>query len=309
MNRIAVLFPGQASQYQGMGNEFYQQYQVVRDIYDRASEIIGQDVYKICQDKHMLQKTEHAQICILVLSIAIFEVLKEHIESPIQYFAGHSIGEYSALTCSGCLDFEEAVKLVQTRGRLMAKAETTGKFAMANLGSASNDAINKECLRFSDEVDFVSLSCDNSKIQKIVAGSEKAVIKLIEGTSELFHGKVINSLGAFHTKYMLAAQEEFSTRLREVTFKEMKNIVLSNITGRPYFDETQIYPLLCRQMVSTVKWRQMMEYLVSRNIDQYWEVGPGYVLTNIMKREYPTAYVKSANEIIRRAGINYEKVY
>ncbi|TCL57598.1 [acyl-carrier-protein] S-malonyltransferase [Kineothrix alysoides] len=308
MKRIAALFPGQASQYKGMGRDFYLQYQSVRDIFNRASEVIDKDVYSICQDEKMLQRTEYAQIGIMVLCIAIFDVVKREIESPIQFFAGHSIGEYAALTCSECLNFEDAVKLVQIRGTVMGKFGGEGKFAMANMGSASNDVIMEECIRFSDDIDFVSLSCDNSKEQKIVAGSSKAVKRLVEGTEDLFHGKVINNLGAFHTNYMLEAQKEFNETLCHAKFHEMKKVVFSNVTGRPYFDETQVYPLLGRQMVKTVKWRQTMDYLKKMNIDEYWEVGPGCVLTNILKREDPSINVKSADKILKMEGTGNEKI-
>lgn len=285
MNKIAILFPGQASQYVGMGKELWKKYKIADEIFQQAHDLLGVDIKKLCKDANQLKKTQYAQLCIFVCSVAAYKVLKHETQIKGGYFAGHSMGEYAALVCSGCLNFEEGIKLINKRGEIMGKTEKQSNFAMANMGNVDNTLLYKACKEISTDLDYMNMACDNSIHQKIVAGSYRAVESLISYMKELgINGKIVNTLGAFHTPYMYDAQEEFKEYLREANFQTLETIVVSNVTGRAYPDESHIYPLLSKQMVSMVKWRQAMDYLKSKHVDLYIEVGPGSVLTNLLKR-------------------------
>jgi [acyl-carrier-protein] S-malonyltransferase len=284
MKRYALIFPGQASQYAGMDGNLRGKYAQADPVFDEAEEILELDFRRLCNDKNQLMKTENAQLCIFVCSVAAFKVIRDNTDYNFQFFAGHSIGEYAALTCSGMLDFQDALKLIQVRGRLMGRIEGKEEVCMAVVKTADNWLIQKECEKASSKSQYVSLICDNSDRQKIIAGSRRLVEQVItELENNGINAHVINSLGAFHTKYMLQAQELFAKDLAKVTFHKVPALVMSNVTGKPYLNENTIYEILSRQLSNTVRWRQSISYLKSKGVDGFIEVGAGKTLHNILK--------------------------
>ena len=285
MNKYALLFPGQASQYAGMGEKIWKVYKEADRVFEEAQDILHMDIKALCESKEDLHMTQYAQICIFVCSVAGYRALLEATGVNFSFFAGHSVGEYAALVCSGSIDFGNALFLVKARGEIMAKTEKPGQYAMAYIKNAENADIIDVCRRISSDYEWVDLICDNSSKQKIIAGSAGMVKKAIEELAKKgIAGRIINSLGAFHTAYMSEAQKEFNEYLKTQKFKKTSAIIMSNVSGRPYLNENQIYPLLSKHMISTVRWRQNIEYLRSKNVNCFIEVGAGTLLRNILKQ-------------------------
>ncbi len=284
MKKVALLFPGQASQYAGMGKKIWTRYEAANRVFEEAQDILHLDLKSLCMSQNALEMTKYAQICIFVCSYACYQALVSETGDNYNFFAGHSVGEYAALACSGNLDFKTTLLLVKARGEIMGKAEKPGYYAMANARNADNALLNDICRSASSDSEMVDLICDNSVNQKIIAGSRNLVDSVISELEKYgIHGRIINSLGAFHTGYMIDAQKEFNDYLRVQKFKKTSGIVMSNVTGRPYLNENQIYPLLSKQMTSTVLWRQSMEYLRRKGVNCFIEVGAGTILRNMLK--------------------------
>ncbi len=285
MNKCALLFPGQTSQYVGMGKRIWSRYKEADRVFEEAQDILQLDIKSLCQDQDKLKKTKYAQICIFVCSVACYQALVMETGYIFKFYAGHSLGEYAALTCSNSIDFASALLLVRKRGEIMGKAESPGRYAMANVKNANNETIFEICERLSSNSEMINLICDNSVNQKIIAGSTDLVNRAISDLEkEGVHGRVINSLGAFHTNYMAEAQKEFNEYLSKQEFRKTPNVIMSNVTGKPYLNENYIYPLLGKQMVNTVYWRQSLEYLRDKNVNCFIEVGAGTVLRNMLKQ-------------------------
>ena len=285
MIKCALLFPGQASQYVGMGEKIWSCYKEADRVFEEAQDILHLDIKALCKSKDDLQKTKYAQICIFVCSAACYQALVTETGYRFHFFAGHSVGEYAALACSGSLDFKSALLLVKARGEIMGKAEKPGYYAMANVRNVDTGILFDICERLSSDSEMVNLICDNSINQKIIAGSVRLVNSAIgELEKKGVRGRIINSLGAFHTRYMDELQREFNEYLRMHEFRKTPGIIMSNVTGRPYLNENYIYPLLSKQMTSTVLWRHSLEYLRSKDVNCFIEVGAGTVLRNMLKQ-------------------------
>lgn len=285
MIKCALLFPGQASQYVGMGEKIWNCYKAADRVFEEAQDILHLDIKALCKSKDDLQMTKYAQICIFVCSAACYQALVAETGYRFQFFAGHSVGEYAALACSGSLDFKSALLLVKERGEIMGKAEKPGFYAMANVRNVNSGILSDICEGLSSDSEMVNLICDNSVNQKIIAGSAELVNCAISELEKMgVCGRIINSLGAFHTSYMNEAQKEFNEYLRMQEFRKTPSIIMSNVTGRPYLNENHIYPLLSKQMTSTVLWSHSLEYLRSKDVNCFIEVGAGTILRNMLKQ-------------------------
>lgn len=287
---LALLFPGQGSQYVGMGADFYQEFASVRLIFEQASNVLGYDLANLCFNGTIeeLTKTEYTQPALLTLSVAIFNVYMEEVGIAPLYLAGHSLGEISALTCAGGIDFTDAVKIVQKRGELMQAALPQDLGAMLSISGINQAEIEAECLNCSTGDQVVVVSNYNSPEQIVISGHKSAVCRVGEKLSQ--KGALVTFLkvsSAFHSPLMRPAAQKFASELQQYKFKKLKWPVISNVDALPYRDPEEIPVRLVSQLEKAVRWQESLNYLQNNGITHAIEIGPKTVLKNLMKRNVP----------------------
>ncbi|OGL61957.1 MAG: [acyl-carrier-protein] S-malonyltransferase [Candidatus Tectomicrobia bacterium RIFCSPLOWO2_12_FULL_69_37] len=282
--QIAFLFPGQGSQYVGMGKNFCERFLLAREMYGRASEILGWDVARLSFEGPMekLTQTCHTQPAVLVHSYIAFRLLEERGVRPAMAL-GHSLGEYSALVAAGAADFEAALRLVQARGRFMHEAVPSGGGAMAALLGAEREVAEAVCR----EVDgVVEVANYNGAGQYVLSGEKKAVeaaaaLAEVRGTRKV----VMLPVGApFHCSLLTEAADQMSEVLDGVEFRPLSVPVYANVTGKPVRDAAEAKDLLRRQIRSSVRWEDAMRSAGEAKPDAVVEVGPGKVLSGLSRR-------------------------
>ena len=287
MNQLALLFPGQGSQYIGMGKKLTETYIAAQDTFHQAAEVLGFDLLKLCEVGPLeeLTKTENAQPAILTATYAAYQVYRKEVGFVPQLSAGHSLGEISALVCAGAIQFADAVKIVRQRGLLMQNAVPLGLGAMSAVSGISLGVIEEICAEVSKEESQVWVSNYNAADQIVVSGHSDAVRaageKLEAAGARVVPLKVS---GPFHTPLMQPAAEEFGEFLKTFTFHEFQFPVVSNVTGLPYQSKEEILVTLPKQLVSPVQWISTMDYMKVNQIQEFVEIGPQKVLTNLSKR-------------------------
>lgn len=282
--RLAYLFPGQGSQYVGMGKDFYERFPLARDVYGRASDILGWDVARLSFEGPMekLTQTCHTQPAILVHSYVAFRLLEERGVRPAVAL-GHSLGEYSALVAAGAADFETALRLVQARGRFMHEAVPDGGGAMAALLGAERDVAEAVCR----EVDgVVEVANYNGAGQYVLSGERKAVEAAATLAEQRGTRKVVRlPVGApFHCSLLTEAAARMSEVLDEIEFRPPAVPVYANVTGKPVGGPAEAKDLLKRQIRSSVRWEDAMQAAGETRPDAVVEVGPGKVLSGLSRR-------------------------
>lgn len=284
----AVLMPGQGSAYVGMGKTLCEKYEIARKTFEEASEAISCDLKKMCfvGDFSEIVKTENSQPAILTTSVAAFRVLQENTDIKPHYYAGHSLGEFSALTCAEAIDLADAVRLVRKRGELMATAVKDTDGLMTAVGKLPMEMVAEVCNRISEPGNIVCISNYNSAKQNVISGNQAAVIEAEKQFSAMGASlKRLNVSAPFHSPLMQPAAEEFKQVLKEYEFRKPVVPVLSNVTARPHVAE-EIKAKLAEQIVSPVRWEESMEYLKEQKIRMAIEVGPGKVLKNLMRANF-----------------------
>lgn len=296
----AFLFPGQGAQSVGMGKEFYEKYEEARKIYDKASEISGMDIKKICFEgpEEELMKTENTQIAILTTSLAILEVLRLHnIEAQIA--TGLSLGEYTALIYSGVISFEDGIKLIKKRGYYMQHLLPNKKFEMAAVIGLNSSKIEEVCKQIEKTGKFITPANYNCKIQTVISGEECAINEATIKLKELGAKRVIplKTSGPFHTKKLEKAKEEYSKELDKITFNKGKVKVIKNIDGNYYLENENLKQILAEHIVNPVRFDKTIELMENENIDEYIEIGPGKALTGFIKKDIKEAKTYNINNI------------
>lgn len=296
--RIALLFPGQGAQYVGMGKEVHQRNDYVKEIYKKANKLCHQDLEKLCfeSDLEFLTKTNNAQVAIFLVSYINYLELVNACGRQPDFLAGHSLGEFTALTAAGALSFEEMLELVVKRGNIMqkeAEASAGGMIAVkADINEVlriRNDILEKEYRCILDVSNYNSLN-------QIVLSGDNASINLAEKIYEE-NGILVTRLSvgaAFHSRLMKNAAKEFENVLSKIHFNPTKNVVISNVTGQPYSES--IVNELSKQMVSTVQWYQTLKYLENNNVDVYIDMGPKSIMKGMCKRTLKGKKVYSFEE-------------
>lgn len=296
----AFLFPGQGAQSVGMGKDFYEKYEEARKIYDKASEISGMDIKKICFEgpEEELMKTENTQIAILTTSLAILEVLRLHnIEAQIA--TGLSLGEYTALIYSGVISFEDGIKLIKKRGYYMQHLLPNKKFEMAAVIGLNSSKIEEVCKQIEKTGKFITPANYNCKIQTVISGEESAINEATIKLKELGAKRVIplKTSGPFHTKKLEKAKEEYSKELDKITFNKGKVKVIKNIDGNYYLENENLKQILAEHIVNPVRFDKTIELMKNENIDEYIEIGPGKALTGFIKKDIKEAKTYNINNI------------
>ena len=296
----AFLFPGQGAQSVGMGKDFYEKYEEARKIYDKASEISGMDIKKICFEgpEEELMKTENTQIAILTTSLAILEVLRLHnIEAQIA--TGLSLGEYTALIYSGVISFEDGIKLIKKRGYYMQHLLPNKKFEMAAVIGLNSSKIEEVCKQIEKTGKFITPANYNCKIQTVISGEECAINEATIKLKELGAKRVIplKTSGPFHTKKLEKAKEEYSKELDKITFNKGKVKVIKNIDGNYYLENENLKQILAEHIVNPVRFDKTIELMENENIDEYIEIGPGKAVTGFIKKDIKEAKTYNINNI------------
>ena len=298
----AIIFPGQGSQKAGMASEFQSNFKIVKDIFLRADEALKFKLSKIILNgsDEDLKKTEITQPAILTTSFAIFSVLKKEFNfdfSTTKYVAGHSLGEYSALVCSESLNFNDALFLLYERGKSMQEAVPVGKGSMiAVLGSKIEELNNliKE-LKIKGVCEIAN---DNADGQTILSGDIES-INLLQTVLKENKKKFIplNVSAPFHCSLMSPAAKVMKNKINAINFEKPKYDIVCNVTSKPENSPTTIKDLLVEQIYSTVRWRESIIYMSKENVTNFIEIGPGKVLSGMVKRTLKNINCFSVNSI------------
>ena len=300
---FSVIFPGQGSQNVGMANEFYKKFEIFKRNFKIADELLNFPISNLILQgpSNKLNLTENTQPAIFLVSYSIFQVLKNEFDIDLnkaKYFAGHSLGEYSALACSGVLSFEDTIKILKIRGRAMQDAVPLGKGGMlAVIGSkleTIEDLLNKK----KDQIECY-IANDNSNEQLVLSGGNKDIDKI---SSYLNSQKVKNiklSVSApFHCLLMKKATEIIENELNKIVFKKFNTPLISNVTAEEINDSKLIKNLLIQQIESKVRWRESINFMINRGVKNFIEIGPGRILSGLIKR---------IDKKVKINAINYEE--
>lgn len=290
MARIGFLFPGQGAQFVGMGRRLVEGFPSARALYDRASEILGYDLAKLCLEgpAEDLDSTVYSQPALFVTSLAAVEALRTEAPEVVlscEAVAGLSLGEYTALVFAGVLSFEDGVRVVRQRGIAMQKASDATAGGMVSILGLERGEVEKLVreARGDEVLEIANLLCPGNIV---VSGTVGACERAAELAPKMGAIKAIPLAvaGAFHTAIMHPADEELAAVLAEVTLNRPRVPVISNVDASPHDDPEEIRRLLVRQVVSPVLWEDSMRYLIASGIDQFYEVGPGRVLLGLLRR-------------------------
>ena len=286
---FSVIFPGQGSQSVGMANELYNKFETFKINFKKADDLLNYQLSKIILEgpADKLNLTENTQPAIFLISYSIFQVIKNEFEinlNEAKYFAGHSLGEYTALTCSGVLSFENTIKILKLRGKAMQEAVPKGEGGMiAVLGSELEileDIINKKKNEFK-----CFIANDNSNGQIVLSGTISNIEKISIYLNSLNIKNIKLSVSApFHCELMKTATELMRNELAKIVFKEFQTSLISNVTAQEIDNSLIIRDLLIRQIESRVRWRESINYMIKNGVKNFIEIGPGKVLSGLVKR-------------------------
>ena len=286
MKSIAFIFPGQGSQYVGMGRELFENFSVAKKIFEEADDTLHFSVSALCfkGPEEALKLTENTQPAVLTTSVAALKVLQAEKGVAPQFTAGHSLGEYSALVASEALTFSQAVKVVRLRGKFMQEAVPVGEGAMAAVLGMEREQVEKLCEEISSG-EVLAPANFNSPGQIVIAGHSKAVQRAIERVKQEGKKAVLLPVSApFHSSLMKPAGERLEKALEEISVSDLKIPVVTNVEAEANTSKDRVKELLVAQVSSPVRWEESMRKMVEKGIEQVLEIGPGKVLSGLMKR-------------------------
>ncbi len=286
--KTVFMFSGQGAQYAGMGKELYENFKQAKDIFDRADEVLGYSIKDICfNDEEKLGLTEYAQPAILTMSIAAMKVLKEEKGVRADMMAGLSLGEYSAYVASGAMKFEEAVALVQKRGKFMAEAVPAGEGAMYAIIGLDTELVEQSCKEAADMgLGLVVPANYNAPGQIVIAGVTAAAEKAAQIAKEK-GAKLAVKLkvsGPFHTELLRSASDKLKPELEKLTISDMRAKVYTNVNAEIVDSKDDIIPILTKQICCPVRWEDIIRNMYAAGADTFIEIGPGKALNGFVKR-------------------------
>ena len=273
--KLGFLFPGQGSQSIGMGQDLYEKYDLVKEVYEKVKELTKIDIANIsfCGSEEELNQTKHTQLAILTMSLAILEILKKN-DIKAEVASGLSLGEYSALIHSGAIAFEEGVKLVQKRGEYMQELVPEGEWLMAAIMGMDEKQVEEVCQKVTKG--FVVPANYNTIGQIAISGEKEAVEQAEVIAKELGAKKVriLKTAGPFHTKKLIKASDKLREELEQVMIHDFKIPVVKNLDGTIYSKEEDIKDILAKHIVSPVRFSKSLQTMLDMGIDTFVEIGP-----------------------------------
>ena len=286
---FSVLFPGQGSQSVGMAKNLYEKFDYVKSLFEQADDILQKPISKIILEgpKELINHTENTQPAIFLVSFSIYEVIKKETSCNLnnaKFFAGHSLGEYSALACSESISFEQTIKLLQSRGRFMQTAVPQGQGGMIAVLGSEIEKIN-EIIENNQDKFKCYVANDNSIGQVVVSGNINELNKFVE---ELKKSKIKNVKlpvsAPFHCELMRSATEKMRLEIAKAEFKKPEINIISNVTAQAVNDPSDIKKLLIEQIEKPVRWREIVINMIDSKVEKFIEIGPGKVLSGLVKR-------------------------
>ena len=297
---FSVIFPGQGSQIVGMGKEFYDKFNIVKELFKQADDILNFSISKLILEgpKEELDLTTNTQPAIFLISYSIFNLAKNEFNLDLnkaKYFAGHSLGEYSALSTANYLNFAETIKILRIRGEAMQNAVPKGQGGMvAVLGSTVE--IIENILKDNESNFTAEIANDNSEGQIVLSGKNEDLEKLIE----FLKSKSIKNIklpvsAPFHCKLMKKATEIMKNEIEKINFQDSKNLLVSNVTAKKILNKEDLKILLIKQIENRVRWRESVINMINDGVNHFIEIGPGKVLSGLIKRIDKSVKINTIN--------------
>jgi len=288
MSKTAFVFPGQGAQYAGMGKDFYDNFSESREIFQRANEVLGFDIARLCFEgpNEELSITKITQPALLTVCMAIYKVLKRNSRSSDVVVGGLSLGEYSALTAAGAMDFETAVKLVYNRGNYMQSAVPVGEGGMlALMGCTDEDAI-RFCKDVTERFGLLEPANFNCPGQIVVGGKKEAIENALQQTAEFNIRKAVKLQvsAPFHTSMLKSAGTRLKEDLEKIRFRKPSCNVISNVDTEYYNDDLVIADKLEKQVYNPVRWEECVRKMIADGVTTFVEIGPGKSLSGFIKK-------------------------
>ncbi|WP_428080542.1 ACP S-malonyltransferase [Candidatus Pelagibacter sp.] len=286
---FSVIFPGQGSQIVGMGKGFYDKFELVKSLFKQADETLNYSISKLILEgpKEELDLTANTQPAIFLISYSIFNVVKKEFNIDLnkaKYFAGHSLGEYSALSCAGYLNFAETLKILRIRGDAMQNSVPKGEGGMVAVLGSTVEVIEK-ILKDNESKFIAQIANDNSEGQIVLSGKTQNLVKLIEVLKENSIKNIKLPVSApFHCSLMSKATQIMTEELNKIVFSDGSNKLISNVTAEAVSNSEDLKSLLIKQIENRVRWRESVINMIDNNVDHFIEIGPGKVLSGLVKR-------------------------
>ena len=306
---FSVIFPGQGSQMVGMGKDVYDKFDIVKNLFKQADEALNFSISKLILEgpKGELDLTINTQPAIFLISYSIFNIVKKEFNLDLnkaKYFAGHSLGEYSALSCAGYLDFLETLKILRIRGEAMQNSVPKGQGGMVAVLGSKIDVIEK-ILTDNKKTFNVQIANDNSEGQMVLSGKTKDLEQLIQILKENSIKNIKLPVSApFHCDLMSNATKIMADELNKLNFKNGQNKLISNVTAHEIKDPDELKTLLIKQIENRVRWRESIIYMIENDVNHFIEIGPGKVLSGLVKRVNKNVKIDTLNSISDIESIN-----
>ena len=298
----AILFPGQGSQYVGMGSDFYKKFKSAKFFFEIVDKTLGFSLSNIILNgpESELKLTQNAQPAIMTVGVCIFNVVNQEFGLNLKntkFFAGHSLGEYTALVCAGSLTIERAAYLLHERGKSMQDAVPPDQGSMMAILGMRIDEVEKE-INLLPRGETCEIANDNNNSQVVVSGKKTAIEILSKNLKKKKKKGILLPVSApFHCSLMKKAAENMKNKIENTNFLKPKPNIISNVTAKEEIDVNRIKPLLIDQITSRVRWRESVDYMIKQGVKDFLEIGPGKVLSGLVKKINRDVKVSNINSI------------